>query len=135
MPFVLDASVTVCWAFADESDPAVSHARTLLKVDSATSPNLWWFEVRNVLIVNERRGRITEPETLVFLRQLAQMPIVIDMLPNESDLLMLARRHRITIYDSAYLELARRQGSPLATLDSKLKAAARAESVALIGTP
>jgi predicted nucleic acid-binding protein len=135
MSFVLDASVTACWAFADETDAIASLARRLLPLDTATSPSIWWFEVRNVLIVNERRGRITEPETLVFLGQLGQMPITIDATPNEADLLMLARRHRLTVYDSAYLELARRRGEPLATLDSKLKAAARAESVALIGTP
>jgi predicted nucleic acid-binding protein len=45
----------------------------------------------------------------------------------------LARRHRLTVYDAAYLELAQREAVPLATLDEELATAARAEQVALIG--
>jgi predicted nucleic acid-binding protein len=45
----------------------------------------------------------------------------------------LARRHRVTVYDAAYLELALREGLPLATLDAALADAARAEGVALLG--
>ncbi|HVK18281.1 MAG TPA: type II toxin-antitoxin system VapC family toxin [Fimbriiglobus sp.] len=43
----------------------------------------------------------------------------------------LARRHNLTEYDAAYLELAARTGLPLATLDNKLKSAAPAAGVAL----
>jgi predicted nucleic acid-binding protein len=37
------------------------------------------------------------------------------------------------VYDAAYLELACREGLPLATLDRDLAGAARAESVPIIG--
>jgi predicted nucleic acid-binding protein len=47
--------------------------------------------------------------------------------------LALARRYRLTFYDAAYLELAQREGMPLATLDQELAIAARAEGVTLIG--
>jgi predicted nucleic acid-binding protein len=39
----------------------------------------------------------------------------------------------LTLYDAVYLELARRRGLPLATLDSELPAPANAEKVALLG--
>lgn len=45
----------------------------------------------------------------------------------------LAARHRLTLYDAVYLELARRRGLPLATLDNELRAAAAAEDVVLLG--
>ena len=45
----------------------------------------------------------------------------------------LAERHRLTIYDAAYLELALRVGAPLATKDKALIRAAAAESVTLFG--
>jgi predicted nucleic acid-binding protein len=48
--------------------------------------------------------------------------------------LALARQHRLTFYDAAYLELAQRENIPLATLDDDLAAAARAEDVRLIGS-
>jgi predicted nucleic acid-binding protein len=47
----------------------------------------------------------------------------------------LARRHRLTVYDAAYLELALREVVPLATLDQALAAAAQAEGVSLVGEP
>jgi predicted nucleic acid-binding protein len=46
---------------------------------------------------------------------------------------MLAERHRLTLYDAAYLELAQRRGLPLATLDRELRTAAGAEKVTLLG--
>ena len=60
MPFVLDASVAACWAFDDEDHPVAAVALERIRADEAIAPSLWWFEVRNTLIVNERRGRLSE---------------------------------------------------------------------------
>ena len=46
--------------------------------------------------------------------------------------LRIARLHRLSVYDARYLELAVRDGRPLATLDRRLAAAAVAEGVALV---
>jgi predicted nucleic acid-binding protein len=132
MPFVLDASVAACWLFEDEDHPDASEAFARVRTDNARVPSLWWFEVRNTLLVNERRGRLTESDTIAFLTALSRLAITVDRTPGE-DVLVLARRHRLTVYDAAYLELARREALPLATLDHKLADAARAERVALIG--
>ncbi len=133
MSFVIDASTTLCWAFSDESEKVADAARNRIARSHAFAPSLWWFELRNALIVNERRKRITEPEVDEFLDQVAQLAIMIDRSPDEAALLALARRYRLTVYDAAYLELAQRRREPLATLDQKLAAAAQAESVGLIG--
>ena len=45
----------------------------------------------------------------------------------------LARKRKLTVYDAAYLELAKREALPLATLDRDLETAAIAEGVALFG--
>lgn len=135
MPFVLDASVAACWAFADESAPAAELALDRLDFDDAVAPSLWWFEVRNTMIVSERRGRMTEAQVSSFLGRLARLPIRIDRSPESADVLRLARAHRLSVYDAAYLELAVRRAEPLATLDRKLAAAAAAQSVELIGAP
>lgn len=134
MAFVLDASVTAVWAFDDEDHPVASGARQALLDDPAYAPSLWWFELRNTLIVNERRKRITELQITRFLETLARLPIQLDFEPNEADVLSLARRHKLTVYDASYLELALRLSLPLATLDGELIAAARAENIKLIGT-
>jgi predicted nucleic acid-binding protein len=56
---------------------------------------------------------------------------MIDTDVEEDALMQLARRHRLTVYDAAFLELALRKGYPLATLDPELTVAARAEAVVL----
>jgi predicted nucleic acid-binding protein len=133
MAFVLDASIAACWAFEDEQHASADLAFLKIRTEEAVVPSLWWFEVRNILIVNERRKRITEAGSTNFLRAVARLPIRVDRAPVEGDVLRLARTHRLSVYGAAYLELARREGLPMATLDRDLGCAARVESVALIG--
>jgi predicted nucleic acid-binding protein len=104
-----------------------------MKTEEAVVPSLWWFEIRNILVVNERRKRITESDTGVFLRDLAGLRIRIDREPQEGAVLRLARTHRLSVYDASYLELALRETIPLATLDDELAAAAVVERVGLVG--
>jgi len=98
-------------------------------------PSIWWFEVRNTLIVNERRGRITEADTAAFLLGLTRLGVMVDRAPEEAAVLALARTHRLTVYDASYLELAQREALPLATLDQPLRAAALAAGTSLVGAP
>jgi predicted nucleic acid-binding protein len=133
MPFVLDASIAAAWAFRDEDHGDAASALALIRTNEAHVPSLWWFEVRNTLIVSERRRRLTEADTAAFLRELSRLAIVVDRAPEEQAVLALARHHRLTVYDAAYLELARRERLPLATLDTALASAARKEKVSLIG--
>jgi predicted nucleic acid-binding protein len=133
MPFVMDASVTACWAFQDEDHPQADLALARLRGDHALAPSLWWFEVRNILVVNERRKRITVAETAAFLRDLSSLPVTLDRTPEESEVLRLARAHRLSVYDAVYLELAQRSGVALATLDAALVRAAHHESVPVLG--
>jgi predicted nucleic acid-binding protein len=93
---------------------------------------LWWFEVRNALITGERRQRLDQAATAEFLRRLSNLPIAVDHAPDDSMLLDLARRYRLSVYDAAYLELAVRLGVPLATTDSDLINAAPQAGVVLL---
>jgi len=134
MPFVLDASVALSWAFPDERNQTALRAEQLLQTEdeSALAPALWWYEVRNILIVNERRGRITAAGTALYLREIAGLRIVIDAAQDDRLLLDLARQTRLTVYDAAYLDMAIRERLPLATLDKALQAAALAMGVPLL---
>ena len=135
MALVLDASITACWAFQDEDHPDARLAFHQMRSEEAVVPCLWWFEVRNILVVNERRRRIAESETAAFLLSLSRLRIRIDRAPDEGAVLRLARTYRLSVYDAAYLELAQRRGLPLATLDKELREAASAEGVILLGKP
>jgi len=132
VPFVLDASVAACWFFPDETHPVASRAWLLIHEDDAIVPAHWWFEVRNTMLVGERRGRSTEQRTGFAIDRLERMTIRHAPHPLDADVFALARKYAMTLYDAAYLELARRTGVALATLDSKLARAAHAEDVVLV---
>jgi predicted nucleic acid-binding protein len=132
MAFVPDAAVTACWAFADEDHPDAALALLRIRTEEAVVPSLWWFEVRNILVVNERRRRLTEADASAFLQHLAKLPIRMDRQPDEGAVLRLARCYRLSVYDAAYVELASRESVPLATLDAELRKAALSEGVALL---
>ncbi len=131
--FVIDASVAASWAFPDEEERAAQSAFHLLATQAAVAPALFWYELRNVLLVAERCRRISPMQTAGFLNLLAGLPIEMDRDPHEGAMLGLARAHNLTIYDAAYLELAQRKSLPLATLNAALAKAARTEHVLLLG--
>ena len=133
MPFVVDASVAACWLLPDKAADAAAFAYARFPDDTAIVPTLWWFEMRNIFIVSERRGRIDSSRTAMAMALLRGLPIRVDAASDEDLLLTLARRHGLTAYDAAYLELALRLGLPLASLDDALLRAARTEGVPIIG--
>jgi predicted nucleic acid-binding protein len=133
MSLVLDSSVVGCWCFPDEENTIADVAFDRLPVDEAIVPVLWWFEVRNVLVINERRGRINSAGSAAFLPDLEKLTIIFDRDSDSETVLALARTHRLTVYDAAYLELALRADAPLATLDRELARATRAARVPLLG--
>ncbi len=131
--FAIDTSAMMPWIFEDDSHAVASAAIDRAASEDLAVPAVWWFEVRNALIVGERRKRVTPEKTHGFLRMLAKFTIVIDREPDETAVLSIARRHGLTVYDAAYLELALRHSVGLATLDMALAKAASREAVELIG--
>jgi predicted nucleic acid-binding protein len=133
MAFVIDASIVAAFAFGETDDARVLMAIEELKLTEASTPCVFFFQIRNALIVGERRGRSTAQKSADFLRDLENLPLRIVPLPGDDAVMSLARERNLTVCDAAYLELAKREGLPLATLDRALEKAAIAEGVALFG--
>ena len=120
MPFVVDASVVGSWLLPDENHPEAVTALDRLKDDEAFAPLLLWFELRNLLLANERRQRITPSQTAAALNLVQELPLRFDSQPDSDTTLQLARAHKLTVYDAVYLELAVRRQLPLVTIDAAL---------------
>jgi predicted nucleic acid-binding protein len=134
-PFVVDASLTLAWCFSDEATPFSRAVLAALQTTYAVVPALWPFEVANGLAIAERRQRITKEQTAEFLETLRRLPIQVER--REAvwlcrAVIQLAREHRLTAYDAAYLDLARREQLSLATLDHDLQVAGLALGVAAL---
>jgi predicted nucleic acid-binding protein len=132
--FVLDASVILTWCFPDEeSQKALEISQRVANGDRVVVPAFWRHEMLNALLMGERRKRITPELTRAFLEDLDRLPVDVDRPAGSAVVFhttqVLCRRHALTAYDAAYLELAIRENQPLATLDEALRRAAIAESV------
>jgi predicted nucleic acid-binding protein len=134
--FVIDASATLPWCFAEEATPWTEGLLDRLQGgEEVRVPAHWPIEVMNGLIMAVRRKRIDLDRVARFAGDLAALPIRIEP-PHEpaawNDVVQVATKHNLTIYDAAYLELAERIGLPLATLDGDLRKAARAKGSPLM---
>ena len=133
MEFVLDSSITMSWFFDDEATTATDELLDQLNSDGrAIVAAHWALEVGNTLLMAERRRLSTVAESRHFLAILDALPIEADQetISRASTASMtLARAQGLTLYDSAYLELAMRRNLPLATVDKQLRAAARKTGV------
>jgi len=135
MPFVLDASLALAWHFEDEVSEYADRVLDRLGEDQAVVPSLWALEIANALVVAERRGRLSPADVARAAELFLELPISIQEMPTDSALgpvLDLARAHGITAYDAAYLELAMREGLPIATQDKALRTAAEQVGVLLV---
>ena len=132
MAIVLDVSIAAAWCFPDEHADAAERAFDDLQQVGGVVPGIFRYEIRNVLVVNERRGRIDQAGSARFLMRLRDLRLLQDDAHDEDTVIALARKHGLSAYDAAYLETALRRGDRLATLDRDLANAATAEGVALI---
>jgi len=131
--FVLDASATVAWSFAEELDARAQALLELVLDARVVVPPLWFYEVANALLVAERRGRLVPGEAEKFLDMLATLSVDSDDRPQDmKPIVALSRRFGLTAYDAAYLELALRLGLPLATRDARLAKAAQQAGIDLL---
>lgn len=135
MPFVLDASVALAWSFRDEQSAYAHRMLRRLEDEPAVVPVVWLLEVANGLLIAERRGRFTAADVANVYGVLADLPIEWSDLTLDQALgqvLDLARAQELSAHDAAYLELAMREGLPLATQDNDLRAAAERVGVPLV---
>lgn len=129
--FVVDASVAATWFLPDEQSDLAEAALNIVTRSSALAPDLFLHELRSILVISEKRGRITVDDIHTSLTRFRQLRIRLSNVSDDTMVVTLAHKHQISAYDAAYLALAITNDVPLATLDKKLRRAAEAEPVPL----
>ena len=125
--WVIDASVTMPWFFADEATPFTEGLLDALGAQALWAPALWVLECTNVLQSAQRRRRIDANRRAEIASELSVLPVRIDpQIPDFVSLDRLAAAHGLSAYDATYLELALRRSLVLVSLDARLIAAAGA---------
>lgn len=134
---VLDASTVLTWCFPDEeAQKALEISELIAGGDRVSVPAFWRHEVLNALLVGEKRKRLTLELTQAFIADLDRLPVDADSRATSAIVFgktqELCRKHGLTAYDAAYLEIAMRENCALATVDEDLKSAAVAECVRVL---
>ena len=132
MSIVLDASAAVAAILESETPPQVAAPYRRIVIEGAFVPQLWHSEVRNAVISNERRGRISSDQAARTVAMLNGLPVTTDDSPDLDAAMTLARAHTLTFYDALYLELTLRRGAVLVSLDAALLRAAQREGAATL---
>jgi predicted nucleic acid-binding protein len=126
MSIVIDANIAIAWFRPTPSKLAEAALEELSK-EGAVVPALWRWEVQDVLRRLSDTGHLKIPVEDA-LEEIRQLPISIDadapfgLFGSE---LVLARRHDLSVYDAAYLDVSVRHHMRLATIDKQLAAAAK----------
>ena len=126
---VVDASIAAAWLFDDEFDQRTAAMLSNVSGGVGIVPRHWHLEMRNALLMGERRGRIEPEHIAARLDGLNRIHLRTDPEPDLDAAFSLARARGLTIYDAVYLELALRRRAALATLDGRLRRAAVGERV------
>jgi len=127
LTIVIDASLALAWCLPGEATSRTEQLLERVVSSAAVASAMWPLEVANVLLMSERSGRITVPETAAHLELLGGLPVELDyevIAGAFPSVLLLAREHRLTTYDASYLEVAMRRGIALASNDVALRDAA-----------
>lgn len=131
---VIDASVFIAAIIEDELDILSQEIyETIINHEhNAIVPSIFYYETTNVFLQIFRRKRITEEKYHTCLQALSSLPLLLDDEQSVIEVADLAKIYNLTVYDAAYLELAKRGNYTLATLDKQLIAAALQAKVKLV---
>jgi len=133
--FVLDNSVVMAWGLREERTEEAHRVIRMLVQGKARVPAIWPLEFANAMLIAERRKRLSDASAAWLRESILSLPIsVVTETPAHvvTAVLALAREQGLSVYDASYLDLAMREGLPLATLDDRLRDAARRCSVRLL---
>jgi predicted nucleic acid-binding protein len=82
LSFVVDASIALSWYLPGDTSATSEAAFARLRNTDAIAPILWWYEIRNVLMISERRKRVTPAQTIQILTRLDELPLRLDVSPD-----------------------------------------------------
>lgn len=135
MDFVLDCSIAAAFFLPDEQDKKALAVLDAMEKKQAVVPALFHWEISNVFHVARKRGRCTAEQYKSMVMLLAQLPIMLDHVPDTYEIneaLALCHKYNLSAYDTAYLRTAKKYNVPLVTLDKALQNAAKKEGLGVL---
>ncbi len=136
MLWVIDCSFSASLFLPDESSAKTASFFTALsKSNELTVPLLWWHEITNVLSVSLRKNLLKHADIINIISLINELEITTDSEYGSEyikKIYDISQTYRVSAYDAAYLELALRKKSSLASLDNELCNAAEKAGLSIL---
>lgn len=135
MSIIADISVVLAWMFEEKQTADALDVLRLIEREGLLVPPIWWSELENGILMGERRGRKSPAESAAFLKLVRALPIRTDDTPRHrvsNAVIEIGRRHHLTAFDAAYVELAVREGAALASFDVAIRRCAGAMRIKVL---
>lgn len=127
---VLDASAALAWILPTQATPAAAALLDQSNTLVFEAPDIFAWEVRNVLLTMDRRGVLADGEYDEALAIYGDLVVRLSPPVFEMDrLAILARQARLSLFDASYLALALERDWALASRDEALLTVAKAAGV------
>jgi len=124
------AGAILCDSVDDKSKEAAVFIEKLIGMHGQlVVPQLFWFEIGNVLLNASKikkdgsPARISTKQLMKIEQLISDLPIYTDLQPDTETRIrirQMAQEYELTYYDASYLELAERKGIELKTFDKQL---------------
>jgi predicted nucleic acid-binding protein len=130
---VADASLWLALILREIQDDAWVNR---LSDDLVIAPDLLPYELANGIMRAHRRQRIDVSPSSNLLIQLPNLEVTwLEKSEWWEDAIRMARKQNVTIYDAAYMAVAKQSGAILCSLDQKQLSAAQLEGIAVLSSP
>jgi predicted nucleic acid-binding protein len=95
---VIDASIASAWRFPDErTDYTDGVFQAVTSSLETVAPLLWAYEIRNSILMDFRRGRISKPDTEQFFASLHELNVRLSEPSSYDKVFTLADQHGLTV--------------------------------------
>ncbi len=126
---VLDPSVAAKWFLSDEKDDGADRIFDRMQDgESSWAPEIFRWEIQNMLLSAERSGRIEPDDVEEALTALRDLPINLEATGDRffaGSEIHFARAYDLSLYDAAYVACAAGLSGELVTADATMEHAAR----------
>jgi len=130
--WVVDCSLVLGRFLPDEKSDRADRFFASLRDDATLHvPPVFWYEAANALACAGRKKRVSLEQADRLASLMSNLPLTCEPATGQTmvRLSRVARQYGLSAYDAAYLDLALRTGSGLATLDDDLARAASSVGV------
>ena len=104
MAFVIDASMAAAWLLPEDYSEAADAVITTIDAPCPV-PSLFFVEIRNILAMSDRRGRLMPGGALINMERVRRLPLDDAGIGGDGYIFLLSATHGLSAYEGSEQDL------------------------------